>query len=193
MTRLVTILTESFADWETTMLNAVAKGFYGAKTAYASPGGKPVTSMGGMRVAPDMALEDIDVSGLDALIVCGGASWKGGNAPDISAVVLAAHRAGKVVGGICDGTFALARTGLLDSVAHTSNGVGYLDETGYGGKGRYRDVPGAVTDHRVITAPATAPVAFMAAVLEAAGVADDQLRYYLGLHARQFDGLAKAA
>src|SRR3954467_15247176 len=99
MPRIVTILTEGFADWETTLLNAVAKGFYQAETAYASPGGKPVTSMGGMRVTPDMALEDIDPQALDALVVCGGSNWKQPSAPDITAVVLAAHDAGKIVAG----------------------------------------------------------------------------------------------
>src|SRR3569623_81781 len=144
MTRIVTILTEGFADWETTLLNAVGKGFYNIETVYASPGGKLVTSMGGLRVTPDLAIEAIDVNTLDALIVCGGSNWKQAGAPDITLVSQAAHKAGKLVGGICDGTFALAKTGLLDTVAHTSNGAGYLDETGYGGKAKYRDVPGAV-------------------------------------------------
>ena len=195
MTRIVTILTEGFADWETTLLNAVAKGFYGAEVAYAAPGGKPVTSMGGMQVTPDLVLEDVDVHKLDALIVCGGSNWKQASAPDITALVRAAHDAGKVVGGICDGTFALAKTGLLDTVAHTSNGAGYLDETGYRGKALYRDVPTAVVADRIVTAPATAPVSFAEKVLEAVGVADDQLHYYVGLHARQYAGRtgAKAA
>ena len=52
MPRMVTILTQGFADWETTLLNAVAKGFYRAETAYASPGGRPVTSMGVITVSP---------------------------------------------------------------------------------------------------------------------------------------------
>ena len=185
MPRIVTILTEGFADWETTLLNAVAKGFYRAETAYASPGGKPVTSMGGMRVSPDMAIEAIDPAALDALVVCGGSAWKQVGAPDITAVVQAARQAGKTVAGICDGTVALARTGVLDAVPHTSNG----DDTGYRGKAGYRAVPAAVSADGVITASATAPVSFAEKVLDALGLADDQLRYYVAMHARQYAGM----
>src|SRR5688572_60649 len=124
MTKIVTILTEGFADWETGLLNGAARGFYGVETAYATPGGKPVTSSGGMKVSPDVALEDIDVDQLDALIVCGGTAWQQAGAPDLSALLAAAEARGKVIGVICDGTVAAARTGLLDHVAHTSNGAG---------------------------------------------------------------------
>ncbi len=55
MTTIVTILTEGFADWETTLLNAVAHAFYKVETRFATPGGKPVTSSGGMTVTPTLA------------------------------------------------------------------------------------------------------------------------------------------
>jgi len=63
MTKIVTILTDGFADWETSLLNAVARGFYGADTAYTTLDGMPVVSMGGMKVTPDFALTDLDASG----------------------------------------------------------------------------------------------------------------------------------
>ena len=71
-------------------------------------------------------------------------------------------------------------------MGHTSNGAGYLDASGYAGKTHYRDVPHAVSDKGVITASATAPVSFMAEVMKATGLADDQLEYYIGMHAAQY-------
>lgn len=193
MIKIVTILTEGFADWETGLLNGAARGFYGVETAYAAPGGNPITSTGGMKVVPDLALEDIDVNDLDALIVCGGTAWQQPSAPDLTRLLNDAHKAGKVVGAICDGTVAAARTGLLDNLAHTSNGAGYLDESGYTGKAHYRDVPQAVSDNKVVTASATAPVSFMAEIMRALGLGDAELDFYLGMHAAQHAPRARAA
>ena len=192
MTTIVTILTEGFADWETALLNGAARTFYGVTTRYAAPGGKPVTSMGGMKVTPDLALEDIDLDGVDAILVCGGTAWQQPGAPDLTQLLTAAQAKDKVVGAICDGTVAAARTGLLDQVQHTSNGAGYLDGTGYAGKSHYRDVPGAVADARIVTAPASAPVGFMAAVMRALGLGDANLDFYVGMHAAEHQA-AKAA
>jgi putative intracellular protease/amidase len=192
MKRVVTLLAEGFADWETALLNAVARGFYGAETVFATPDGKPVTSAGGMKVTPDLAMEDIDTSKLDALIICGGTIWQSDNPPNITALVKAARQNGKLIGGICDGTMALARTGLLDQIDHTSNGEGYLDPTGYKGKSRYKNVPHALRSDTVVTAPATAPVTFMAEIMRGIGLADDNLEFYLGMDAAEHAG-SKAA
>ena len=54
----------------------------------------------------------------------------------------------------------------------------------------YRDTPAAVSDGGIVTAAGTSPVAFMAAIMEGLGLGDDNLSYYVGLHAAQF---AKAA
>ena len=56
MTRAITILTENFADWETALLNSTARLYYGFYTQFATPGGLPVTSSGGMLVTPQLVL-----------------------------------------------------------------------------------------------------------------------------------------
>jgi putative intracellular protease/amidase len=183
--RIVTLLTEGFADWETALLNGVARGFYQAETEFATPGGTQVTSMGNMKVIPDFALEDTNLDAVAALVICGGTIWKSPQAPDLTKLVHDAHGRGVLVTGICDGTLALARTGLLDKVRHTSNGKGYLDGSGYKGAALYVDVPYAVTDQQIVTAPASAPVTFMAEVMRGIGLADEQLEFYLGMHAAE--------
>lgn len=182
MTTILTILTEGFADWETALLNAGARQYYGITTLFATPGGKPVRSAGGLLVTPDVAVEDIDVGAIDALVVNGGTAWSQPDAPDISATLMAARDAGKTVAAICDATLALARAGLLDGIAHTSNSAENLAPTGYAGAAHYRDQPSAVVSGRIVTAPGTAPVSFMGGVLETLGLRDGNLDFYLGMY-----------
>lgn len=182
MTTIVTILTQGYADWETALLNAAARSYYGVETRFASPDGQPVTSAGGLRVTPDLSVADIDMDAIDALVVNGGTAWSQPDAPDVSAALAAARDAGKVVAGICDGTLALARAGLLDGVRHTSNATDNLTPTGYAGAALYQDQPDAVVDGRIVTAAGTAPVSFMGGVLQALGLRDGNLDFYIGLY-----------
>ncbi len=193
MTKIVTILTEGFADWETSLLNAVARSFYGADTAYATLDGMPVVSMGGMKATPDFALGDLDAAGYDALIVCGGKAWEQQNPPDIKGALQEAAADGKVVAGICAGSYQLAKAGLLDDAAHTSNSREDLEKTGYRGNANYRDTAEAVRDGKIITAAGVAPVSFMVKVMEALGLRDGNLDYYVALHAAQYGGAQKQA
>ena len=182
MTTIVTILTEGYADWETALLNAAARQYYHADTKFATPDGKPVTSSGGMRVTPDMAVSDIDPQAIDALVVNGGTAWSQPDAPDIGAILRATNDAGKTVAGICDGTLTLAQAGLLDTIAHTSNSAENLPPTGYKGAAHYQDQPEAVLSGRIVTAPGTAPVSFMGAVMQTLGLRDENLNYYLAMY-----------
>ncbi|HWV20175.1 MAG TPA: DJ-1/PfpI family protein [Devosia sp.] len=182
MTTFVTILTPGYADWETALLNAAARSYYGVNTLFASPDGEEVVSSGGLRVRPNMAVGDIDVEEIDAILVNGGTIWSTPCAPDISDLLRQAHAAGKTVGGICDGTLALARAGLLDHVPHTANGPESLPDTGYKGVEHYRDQPLAVLAGKIVTAPGTAPASFMGAVFESLGMRNGDLDFYLGLH-----------
>ena len=185
MPRAITILSDNFSDWETALLNSTARLYYGFYTSFATPGGMQVASSGGMLVTPQLALEDISLDGLDALIVCGGSIWQTPQAPDIKTLLAAAHARGIVVAGICDGTRALAQAGLLDQLRHTSNSAANLVQPGYAGAAHYQDVPYAVADGPVITAPGSAPVSFMREILQSLGIRDDNLLSYCSLHAAE--------
>ena len=189
MTKMVILLTEGFADWETGLLAGVARGFYGVEVVQTTVDGWPVTSAGGLKVMPDVSLAAA-LGDADALVLCGGTAWRKAP-PEIGAVI---EGFGGVIAAICDATRALARAGLLDGVRHTSNNLEiFAGVPGYGGEARYVDIPSAVRDGRIVTAPGTAPVSFMAEVLGALGLADGNLGYYLGMLGAEHQTLAKAA
>ena len=181
MTKLVIVLTEGFADWETAHLAATARGWYGVDVVQVTPDGAPVTSAGGLRVHPALALIDA-LADADGLVLCGGTAWRT-DPPDISAVLQAFKGP---IGAICDATRALAGAGLLDDLRHTSNDAATLaDVLGYAGAEHFAASPVAIRDGRIITAPGTAPVSFMSEILAVLGLADDNLRFYQGLLAAE--------
>ena len=122
------------------------------------------------------------------IAVIGGAAWETPAAPDIDALLGAQHASGCVVAGICGGTLALARAGLLNDARHTSNDPDFLasnaDMQHYDGAPLYEKSPAAVADGGVVTAPGTAPVSFTAAVFEAAGVAAEAVLQFVEDDAR---------
>jgi putative intracellular protease/amidase len=124
----------------------------------------PVTTLGGVRILPDLPLTDLDPADSAMLILPGNDIWP----TDAFAPFAAAARrfldAGVPVAAICGATAGLARAGLLDDRVHTSNAAEFLTGNGYDGAHLYRDVP-AVTDRDLITASATAPVEFAREIL----------------------------
>lgn len=118
-----------------------------------------VMSMGGIRIQPDMALDELSPADSALLILPGGVTWdegKNGEAVEAARMFL---DSGKPVAAICGATAGLARGGLLDTRRHTSNSREYLAATHYRGAELYEDAP-AFTDENLITAPGTAPVDF---------------------------------
>lgn len=159
---------ERFADWEYGLLAASAVEWFGARAVSLTPDGKPVTSASGFLLTPDRSAEVGENADLDAVAVIGSDQWTGGTPPDISGLLTAVATRGGVVGGICAGTLALARAGLFDKARHTSNGRDWINENepGYSGAENYQDVPHAVADGRIVSAPGSAPGTFALACLK---------------------------
>nr|WSY53008.1 glutamine amidotransferase [Streptomyces sp. NBC_00886] len=167
-------LYDTLADWETGHTAAyLARAGYEIRTV--GPSHEPVVSIGGLRIEPDLALDDVRPEGSSLLILPGADLWD--TTDDLAPFARKAREfldGGVPVAAICGATAGLAREGLLDDRDHTSAVSFYLAATGYRGGERYADTD-AVTDGNLITAGPTEPVAFAREVFRLLGVYDGEL------------------
>jgi putative intracellular protease/amidase len=155
---------DSLADWEPGYAVAginnpayqTQPGRYRVQTV--GTAGRVMTA-GGITIVPDLSLEELDPAESAMLILPGGDVWDGDGIPQAVEKAREFLAAGVPVAAICGATSGLARGGLLDAVAHTSNAAEYLQATGYRGAAHYRDEP-AVTGGNLITASGTMPLEF---------------------------------
>ena len=156
---------ETMADWEAAYAIAsinnpqfqLTPGRYHVVTAGTSR--ETVTTIGGVRIQPEVTLADVSPSASAMLILPGGQSWESGANTEAVDKARDFVSAGVPVAAICGATLALARAGLLDDREHTSNAPEYLAVSGYRGGSLYRHLP-AITDKNVITAAGISPVDF---------------------------------
>ncbi|MER6996669.1 DJ-1/PfpI family protein [Streptomyces sp. NPDC000410] len=156
---------DTFADWETGHATAwLARTGHTVRTV-GPDATTAVTTIGGLRVQPELALDDLKPEDSELLILTGADLWDSGD--DLAPFARKAREfldAGVPVAAICGATAGLAREGLLDDRKHTSAVSFYLAATGYKGGEQYVEAD-AVTDGDLITAGPTEPVAFAREVL----------------------------
>ncbi len=171
MTTVHIAVFDGLADWEIGYLTAHLRngahqrepGRWDVRTVGETT--EPVTTMGGLRVVPDLTVDRLPPASSAMLVLPGGTMWEvgGGRAfVDTARRFLAAD---VPVAAICGATFGLAAAGLLDDRPHTSNDPTYLATSGYAGAAHYRADP-AVVDGSLITASGVAPVHFARAAFE---------------------------
>ncbi|WP_405390021.1 DJ-1/PfpI family protein [Streptomyces sp. NBC_01102] len=166
---------DTFADWEPGFATAHLTQ-HGHTVRTVGPTTDPVTTMGGVRVLPDLALDGLRPEDSALLVLTGASLWDTGDtlAP-FARTARAFLDAGVPVAAVCGATAGLAREGLLDDRTHTSAVPFYLAATGYAGGSHYTGAD-AVTDAgrpgtgALITAGPTEPVAFAREILGLLGV-----------------------
>ncbi|MBR8642935.1 glutamine amidotransferase [Streptomyces tuirus] len=165
---------DTLADWETGHATAqLARAGHGIRTV--GPSTAPVTSIGGLRIQPDTALDDVRPEDSALLILPGADLWD--TSGDLAPFARKAREfldAGVPVAAICGATAGLAREGLLDDRDHTSAVSFYLAATGYAGGARYVETD-ALTDGNLVTAGPTEPVAFAREVFRLLGVYEGEV------------------
>lgn len=197
--------TDTMADWEyahlTTQITAAEQIRPGRfRLLLVGDGPQPVTSLGGLPLTPQADLADLSSlaqdGSLSALVIPGGNTYTTQPHERLVTAVHAVMEHGTPVAAICGATFLLARAGLLDERAHTSNDPSFLEASGYRGAAHYRQAP-AVTDQGITTASGIHAVPFTAEVMRVTGlvpapVADAWERLYLGGDAQDYHALTEA-
>jgi len=127
----------------------------------------PITTMGGLKVLPEVELTECNIEEAAALILPGGNTWTEAIHSPIIRMAEDYLDKGIVVGAICGATIRLAMAGLLDQRDHTSNDLGYLKMIcpSYVGQQYYKQED-AVTDGSLITASGIAPLEFTLHILK---------------------------
>ncbi|MGK8188286.1 DJ-1/PfpI family protein [Serratia marcescens] len=185
--KVAIVLTSGFADWEYALIAGVGGPFYGLDVAFFAPQAGTLRSQGGLTVDVAHGVVELADWRPEVLVVVGGTLWETERAPDIRALLNEQLQRGATLAGICGGTLALARAGLLNGRAHTSNDAEFLTRNvaGYSGQRHYVASAVAVVDDRVITSPGSAPVSFTTAVFRAAGLDEETLRQFVAMLAAE--------
>jgi putative intracellular protease/amidase len=83
--------------------------------------------MGGLLLAPEAVLADLEPADSELLILPGAEMWDAGGGEAFAAPAGHFLDAGTPVAAICGATAGLARAGLLDDRKHTSASAEYLE------------------------------------------------------------------
>ncbi len=180
---------EGFADWEPAYALAELRRSGGLDVVTLGFTDAAVRSMGGLRVVPDRAIAGLDSAAVRLLLLPGGDMWEGTYPrAGLDALLAELHSRSVPIAAICGATLALARAGLLNDRAHTSNEPAYLTSLvpEYAGGSRYIDAL-AVRDRGVITASGLGPTEFAREIFEELEVFTAEERpvwYHLFKHGR---------
>lgn len=173
---------DTMSDWEIGYLTAelntgryFKKGLAPSKIVTVGNEKTPVTTMGGLRILPDIRLDELCIENTDALILPGGETWTEAMHQPILKIAERCLEEGILVAAICGATMGLAQAGLLNARWHTSNDLEYLKMIcpAYTGEKHYKMAP-AVTDENLVTASGIAPLEFAVHVLKALDVYSSQ-------------------
>ncbi|XFO67165.1 putative protease YdeA [Sporomusa silvacetica DSM 10669] len=144
---------------------------------------EPITTMGGLKVTPDITLSKMNFEQALLVILPGGEMWQKKN-PDFSEyfnkieslerLLINFHKKGVPIAAICGATITMARAGLLKGIKHTSNAPDFLDKfvPDYGNKSDYV-ADFAVRDGNIITASGGGSVEFARRIIELLGIYPD--------------------
>src|SRR5262245_20417301 len=158
---------DGLADWE--LAHALCEINKSGKFEVASVGfsDKPVTTMGGLKLSPDVTLNEVAPLESGIFMLPGGDMWEQESHEGLKTLLRQLHGERIPIGAICGATLEIARAGLTQNIRHTSNSIDYLKSMApdYSDENFYVNEL-AVTDQGVITASGLGCVEFAREVIK---------------------------
>lgn len=172
--KIFVFLFDGFSDWEISYLTPEIKKNKEFEVIYFSKDGKPILSMGGLSISPEISLTEIKTDDVEMLILPGGVAWEKNENDFIESFVKNLFEKGKAIAAICAATTYLGKKGFLDNLKHTSNDLNYLKGIApqYTGEESYIN-SFAVTDKNIITANGIAPIEFAREIFKKVNLYND--------------------
>jgi len=175
--RVYVLVFDGLADWEPALALCELNKSQRFEIVSVGLTEKPVTTMGGMKILPDVTLAQVAPAEAALFILPGGTLWEQGSPPGLAEMLGRLANQGVPIAAICGATLEVVRAGLTATRRHTSNMPAYLKAMlpAYADAARYVDAP-AVVDGGLITSSGLASVEFACAILGRLGVyAADEL------------------
>ena len=161
------LIFDGLADWEPAhaLCEINKSGKFDLMTVGFS--GTPISTMAGLKLTPDVTIDDLDESTARILILPGGDLWEKKSDEKLKALLRRLHDRNVPIAAICGATLEIARAGLTHGIRHTSNAREYLQAMvpDYKDGDCYVDQL-AVADKYIITASGLGSVEFAREVIE---------------------------
>jgi putative intracellular protease/amidase len=167
---------DGFADWEAALIMCELKKMEQIEVVTVGFTKERIHSMGGLKVIPDISLEEVQVDGALIFIMPGGEMWEGFSSVELSSLLQKLHESNVYIAAICGATLFLAKEGFFNERKHTSNSKSYLKENVPSYKDGLYQEKLAVTDDTIITASGLGCIEFAFEILEALSIYDKTIR-----------------
>ena len=157
---------DGLADWEPALALCEIRKSGKFEVLAAAHSRQTVVTMGGLKIAPDVTIDEIEPREAAIFILPGGDRWEKGPDQKMDEFLRRLHAEKVLIGAICGATLEIARAGLTRGVRHTSNAKSYLKDMvpDYRDERLYADEL-AVTDQKIITASGLGSVEFAREVI----------------------------
>jgi putative intracellular protease/amidase len=132
------------------------------------------TTMAGLKVVPDLVLDEVKPEGSGLLVLPGGDMWQEQSQPEVESLLRRFHEREVPIAAICGATLEIARAGLTRGIRHTSNALSYLKSMvpDYRDEAFYVDEL-AISDQAIVTASGLGSVEFAREIFRLLKLYDD--------------------